>query len=59
METTIALELEEASRRRIGYRMTCLACDVCWTGAKSSTCWICEGPGFAGPPPSIYAEPEG
>lgn len=41
-------------RRRLGHRMSCLRCDVAWTGDKASSCWVCDGPGVTGPPPSLY-----
>lgn len=41
-------------RRRLGYRMSCVRCDVAWTGDKASSCWVCEGPGVTGPPPSLH-----
>lgn len=42
--------------RRIGLRMSCWSCEVAWTGAADSTCWVCEAPGIPGPPPSIYPD---
>jgi len=42
--------------RRVGLRMSCWPCEVAWTGAGDSTCWVCGGPGVPGPPPSIYPE---
>lgn len=42
--------------RRVGLRMSCSACEVAWTGSADSTCWVCEGPGVPGPPPSIYPD---
>jgi hypothetical protein len=51
--------LAETGRRRLGYRMSCLRCEVAWTGEQTSTCWVCDGAGVAGPPPSIYRPPEG
>lgn len=42
--------------RRVGLRMSCWSCEVAWTGAVDSTCWVCEGPGVPGPPPSIYPD---
>ncbi|MGH1502182.1 MAG: hypothetical protein ACRBI6_01375 [Acidimicrobiales bacterium] len=44
--------------RRAGLRMSCLRCEVAWTGTVDSTCWVCDGPGLAGPPPSIYPQPD-
>lgn len=42
--------------RRVGLRMSCIPCEVAWTGAVDSRCWVCEGPGTPGPPPSIYPD---
>lgn len=42
--------------RRVGLRMSCWPCEVAWTGAGDSTCWVCGGPGVPGPPPSIYPD---
>ncbi|MFV0259952.1 MAG: hypothetical protein ACK5PP_16065 [Acidimicrobiales bacterium] len=42
--------------RRVGLRMSCERCEVAWTGAADSRCWVCDGPGRPGPPPSIYPE---
>ncbi|MCU0275216.1 MAG: hypothetical protein MUE34_18480 [Acidimicrobiales bacterium] len=28
-------------------RLRCHACDVAWTGALDSSCWVCEEPGVA------------
>lgn len=42
--------------RRVGLRMSCWSCEVAWTGAVESRCWVCEGPGVPGPPPSIYPD---
>jgi hypothetical protein len=28
-------------------RLRCLACEVAWTGAPDSDCWVCEQPGLA------------
>jgi hypothetical protein len=42
--------------RRVGLRMSCWTCEVAWTGAVESTCWVCDGPGVPGPPPSIYPD---
>ncbi len=42
--------------RRVGLRMSCALCEVAWTGAVDSQCWVCGGPGTPGPPPSIYPD---
>jgi hypothetical protein len=52
METSASTLTE---RRRTGRRMSCLRCEVAWTGTDDSTCWVCERPGVAGPPPFVHS----
>ncbi len=44
--------------RRVGMRLSCLPCEVAWTGTSETNCWVCEGLGIPGPPPSIYPDAE-
>lgn len=40
---------------RSGLRMSCLKCEVAWTGPATSRCWVDDShPGLMGPPPSVF-----
>lgn len=38
-------------------RLRCHACDVAWTGAADSSCWVCEEPGVAVNRPLVASAP--
>lgn len=37
--------LSTLARADVPVRMRCRSCEVAWTGADDSTCWICSGEG--------------